>query len=231
MGGVNVKNTMIEALMQIVAPHLCFGCGKTGTTVCDNCKYHITSEPFTGCILCGKISQLGICAQHDTPICKAWVVSERRDILKTTIHAYKFKYVKAAAQPLADMLDTSLPYLPSNTIVVPIPTSPAHIRERGFDHIHRVARLLAKQRAMPVSLALTKSSSITQHRLNKNDRQREAKSAFIINEAVSIDTNTPVLLLDDVITTGSTIKSAAQVLSNAGVKTIFVAALAYQPLD
>jgi competence protein ComFC len=231
MGGVNVKNTMIEALMQIVAPHLCFGCGKIGTTVCDNCKYHISSEPFAGCILCGKISQHGICAQHDTPICKAWVVSERRDILKNTIHAYKFKYVKAAAQPLADLLDTTLPYLPANTVIVPIPTSPAHIRERGFDHIHIFARLLARRRSLPISLALTKSSSITQHRLNKSDRQREAKGAFVINKTVSIDVDAPVLLLDDVITTGSTVKSAANVLANVGVKTIYVAALAYQPLD
>jgi ComF family protein len=231
MGGVNVKNTMIEALMQRVAPHLCFGCGKIGTTLCHNCKYNITSEPFSGCILCGKVTLEGICVEHDVLICKAWVVSERLTVLRRVIDAYKFENVKAASRVLIDLMDSQLPILPVNTIIVPIPTASSHIRQRGYDHVDILAQLLAKRRKLPIVHLLRRSSSTTQHRLNKAERQHEASSAFHVSETVTLSPSTPLLILDDIITTGSTISSAAKVLADAGAEIIFVAALAYQPLD
>ena len=231
MGGLNVKNTMIEALLGKVAPHLCFGCGKMGTALCDNCKYNIISEPFSGCILCGKVSSEGLCSQHDVPVCKAWVVGERLTVLKRVIDAYKFENVKAASRVLVDLLDAHLPTLPHGTVIVPIPTASSHVRQRGYDHVDILARLLAKQRNLTLTHYLQRSSNATQHRLNKSERQHEAGSAFHVSGSAILHPNTPLLLLDDVITTGSTVSSAAKVLANAGVKTIFVAALAYQPLD
>ncbi|MDB5163229.1 MAG: putative amidophosphoribosyltransferase [Candidatus Saccharibacteria bacterium] len=217
--------------MQTVAPHPCFGCGKIGTTLCDNCKYNIIDEPFSGCILCGNVSPEALCAQHDAPICKAWVVAERRTVLRRVIDAYKFEYVKAAGHTLIELLDAKLPILPADTIIIPIPTAPSHIRQRGYDHLEILARLLGRRREMPVTHLLLRSSAKTQHRLNKVERQQEASGAFHISPHLSIDSNTPILLLDDIVTTGSTITSAARVLADAGFKTVFVAALAYQPLD
>ena len=231
MGGVNVKNTMIEALMQKVAPHPCFGCGKIGTPLCHNCKNNITTEPFVGCILCGNVSPEGLCAQHDAPICKAWVVSERRTVLRRVIDAYKFENVKASARVLIDLLDDTLPMLPSNTIIVPVPTAPAHVRQRGYDHLDILARFLPQKRELPVMRLLQRSSVKTQHQLNKAERQQEAKAAFHVTKLPEVALDTPLLLLDDIITTGSTVTSCAQALADAGFKTIFVAALAYQPLD
>lgn len=231
MGGINVKNTMIEVILQQLAPHLCFGCGKTGTPLCNNCKYYITSEPYSGCVLCGNVTTEGICAQHDAPICKAWVVAERRTVLKRIIDAYKFENVKAASKSLVDLIDARLPLLPVGTVIVPIPTTPSHIRQRGYDHIEILARLLAKRRELTVAHLLQRTSNATQHHLNKAERQHEANSAFHISKAVAITPDTPLLILDDIITTGSTISSAARVLADAGAKTIFVATLAYQPLD
>jgi len=231
MGGVNVKNTMIEALMQKVAPHPCFGCGKIGTPLCHNCKNNITTEPFVGCILCGNASPEGLCAQHDVPICKAWVASERRTVLRRVINAYKFENVKASAHTFVDLLDDTLPILPANTVIVPVPTAPSHVRQRGYDHLDILTRLLSQKREMPATRLLQRSSVKTQHQLNKLERQQEAKVAFRVNKTSEVAFDTPLLLLDDIITTGSTVTSCAQALADAGFKTIFVAALAYQPLD
>ena len=231
MGGINVKNTMIEALLQNIAPHPCFGCGKIGTPLCHNCKNNITTEPFVGCVLCGAISPEGLCAEHDVPICKAWVVSERRTVLKRVIDAYKFENVKVASSTLVKLLNDTLPLLPVDTVIVPIPTASSHVRQRGYDHLGVLARQLSGVREMPVVHLLQRSSAKTQHELNKLERQQEAEGAFHINKLPMIGISTPLLILDDIITTGSTVTSAAQVLANAGYKTIFVAALAYQPLD
>jgi ComF family protein len=231
MGGVNVKITMIELMLKTVAPHPCFGCSKIGTALCPDCKYNIISEPFYGCILCGNVSPEGVCAQHDTTICKAWVVGIRHTILKQLIDAYKFQYTKQAAHAMADLLDERLPLLPLNTIIVPVPTASSHIRQRGYDHIDILARLLAQRRNLRIQRYIERSSSATQHYLTKEQRQKEAMNAFHVSTQKAIDPATPLLLLDDIITTGATISSAASVLAEAGVKTIFVGALAYQPLD
>ena len=215
--------------MQKVAPHPCFGCGKIGTTLCNNCKYNIISEPFSGCILCGKVGSEAICAHHYVPICKAWVVSDRTTVLRRVIDAYKFEYVKATVHSLVDLLDASLPMLPANTRVLAIPTAKAHVRQRGFDHMDILAKLFAKRRNIELTYPLERLSSKTQHQLNKTQRQAEAKMAFRVKH--DLETDIPLLILDDIVTTGSTITSAAQVLADAGVKTIFVVALAYQPLD
>jgi len=217
--------------MQKVAPHPCFGCGKIGTTLCANCKYNIISEPFSACVLCGNASREGLCAHHDPPICKAWVVSERVTVLKRVVDAYKFEYVKAAAHTLVDLLDEALPLLPANTVIVPVPTVSSHVRQRGYDHIDILARLLSVRRGLTVTRQLERSSAKTQHTLNKAERQVEANNAFRISNGVTVIADTPLLILDDIITTGSTISSAAQVLYDAGGRKIFIAALAYQPLD
>lgn len=217
--------------MEKIAPHPCFGCEKIGTVLCDNCKYNIISEPFSGCCLCGDISVLGICAHHDVPICKVWVVSERVGVLKRVINAYKFEYTKAAAHALVDLLDDALPLLPANTIVVPVPTASSHVRQRGYDHLDILVRLFAQRRGLTVARFLERGSSKTQHRLNKAERQQEAGAAFYLSPLYTINPLVPLLVIDDIITTGATITSVSKVLHTAGAETIFVAALAYQPLD
>ncbi len=229
MGGVNVKNTMIEGLLQMVAPHPCFGCGKIGTPICANCKYNITSEPFVGCVLCGKPNRGGICRLHTTAITQAWVVGQRQDTLRSIIDAYKFHYMKSAAKQLAEILHESLPLFPADTVIVPIPTVAAHIRERGFDHIDVLARHFAYLRGYQIERVLRRHSFATQHRLDRKQRQNEAKNAFTVLESVKSDV--PYLVVDDIITTGSTVSAAATALVESGAKGILVAALAYQPLD
>lgn len=231
MGGLNVKNTMVEVLMEKVAPYPCFGCGKIGTVLCENCKYNITSESFSGCILCGKVAPEGVCVRHDTTICKAWVVSQRVTVLKRVIDAYKFEYAKAAAHTLVDLIDTTLPLLPANTVVVPVPTAPSHIRQRGYNHLDILARLLSERRGLPIVRLLERSSVKSQHQLNKVERQDEASHAFRVADGIEVPPDTPLLVLDDIITTGSTVSSVANILAKSGAQTIFVAALAYQPLD
>ena len=77
----------------------------------------------------------------------------------------------------------------------------------------------------------------TQHTSSRSDRAIQAGQAFALAKTDSVQRDSgndedsyPVLLLDDVITTGATITEAAKVLSTK-YKTIVVIALAYQPLD
>ena len=215
--------------MQIVAPHHCYECGKTGSCLCSNCKYDITSEPFSGCILCWKPATDGICSACCSEYSKAWCVSERSGSIERLIDAYKFNNARAVYKDLAELMDISLPMLPPDTIVVPVPTISSHIRIRGYDHAALVARHLAKLRKLKYSPLLSRKSSSVQRGSSRKDRFKQAEEAFKCTSKLSPEV--PYLLVDDVVTTGASIQFAAKTLRSAGAMEVWVAVIARQPLD
>ena len=221
---------MIDNMLSVVAPHLCSGCGKTGTLLCGRCKSHILDQPFLDCALCGEPSNAGICANHHTAYDKTWIVGERQGALQQLIGGFKFKNMKAAARSLAELLDGRLPPLPKNTVIIPVPTAPSHVRERGYDHILLIAQYFALKRRLSVdSRLLARNNTKTQHGANREDRIKQSVTAFRV--IGTVDPLLTYLVIDDVVTTGSTLDTATKLLKQAGARTIWVGALARQPLD
>lgn len=229
MGGLNVKNTMIERVLQFAAPHPCFGCGKVGSLLCPYCKYDIVHEPFLGCILCGVPCALGICWKHESPIEAAFTVGAREGVLKELIDGFKFERMKSAAEPLAELLDVKLPYLPKDVLIVPIPTVRSHVRTRGYDQVGLLAQYLCARTGYVFTDVLLRTSSATQHVATRRQRELQAQHAFDLREGVHLEGRLAVLV-DDIVTTGATLSAAARVLHDAGAR-VWVVTLAYQPLD
>lgn len=230
MGGLNVKNTIVERALQVIAPHYCLGCGKVGSLLCSYCKYNIGEEPFLGCIICGLPSRSGICSVHDSTLERSFIVSERSGVLEATINGLKFHNSKAAAKELAILLDQRLPLLPTNTLIVPIPTVRSHIRQRGYDQVELIARHLSNMRGISIAPLLKRVGTATQHELGKEERRVAAQKAFTLNRMLSVQEGILLLVLDDIITTAATVSAAAETLKPLkGI--VMVGALAYQPLD
>lgn len=229
MGGGYVKNTIVEAMLQYVAPHPCFGCGKIGSPLCLYCKYDIVSESFSGCFICGAPELRGVCKIHAIPVENVRIVSRYTDTVESLLHGLKFNYMKAASKTAAELLDESHPVYPNNSVVVSIPTLSSHIRQRGFDHIGLVAQQFAALRGLAYKPLLKRINKATQHHLGRKDRIKEAKQAFAYSPIPNYE-NAPIILVDDIVTTGSTISEAANILSKYH-PTLFIAALAYHPLD
>jgi ComF family protein len=221
---------MIDRLLETIAPHHCYGCHKLGTLLCGNCKYDIVLDKFFNCVACGSgISPTGVCASCRVPYSRAWCVGERSGTLQQLIGGHKFRYVRGAYRPLAQLLLEALDQLPPGTVVVPIPTIAAHIRERGFDHTLLLARYVAKKRGLKVEKVLRRVTNTKQRDAGRAKRIAQAKTAFRLQGKVQ--KSTPYLLIDDVVTTGATLQYAAEVLKTAGVEEVWVAVIARQPLD
>lgn len=182
------------------------------------------------CMACGGVvGSRGVCSQCPVPYSRAWMAGERSGALENLIDSYKFQRVYDAHKVLADLLLECLDELPPETIVVPVPTIAAHIRERGYDHTMLIAKEVAKQRGLRLKPLLYRLTSTKQRGANRKERIAQAKAAFGVRGAASGDV--PYLLVDDVVTTGATMEYAARALQEAGASTIWAVAIARQPLD
>ncbi|MDB5186542.1 MAG: putative amidophosphoribosyltransferase [Candidatus Saccharibacteria bacterium] len=221
---------MIDTLLSYIAPHLCCGCGKIGALLCDDCKYNINNDASVLCIACGiGASDTGICKTCDVAYTRAWCVGERSGVLQRLIGDYKFQNMYAAYRPLALLLIEHIDQLPSTTVVVPIPTVASHVRERGYDHTLLLAKQVAKHRDIRLRQVITRTNSSRQRGASGVQRVAQAKVAFKVTG--KINPAVPYLLIDDVVTTGATIKYAAEALRAAGATQIWVAVIARQLLD
>lgn len=219
---------MINRLLATIAPHYCYGCQKAGAVLCDNCKYDIIDEGFSACLVCAKPTNEGICAVCKTSYQKAWCVGDRQGVLERVINAMKFDRVKDGAGTLASLLDACLPILPAETIIVPVPTVQAHIRQRGYDHTLLIARELGKRRNLAVKSFIERTNNNTQRGRTKSERFKQAKSSFECRQTLP---QVPYLLIDDVVTTNATLRYAAQALRDSGADTVWVGVVARQGLD
>ena len=221
---------MIDNLLHFIAPHYCISCGDVGGLLCESCKYDIASDAPSGCLLCGRLTgEDGVCSGCRAFVERAWYVGERSGSLEELIDRYKFERARAAHKPLGDLLLSRLPVLPKNTVVVPIPTLRSHVRQRGYDHSLLLAEHVARYLGLHTERVLRRVTSDVQRGVNKKQRFRQARQAYEVDVALRDDI--PYLLVDDVVTTGATLSSAATVLRKAGASMVWAAAIARQPLE
>lgn len=226
-----VKTTMIDTVLSLIAPHRCSSCGEVGAVLCESCKHDIISDSFSGCVLCTRpCGEGGLCGQcaRGTNIIQAWCVAERRGGLKTLLDSYKFESKRGASGVCAELLHETLPILPESVAVVSIPSAVATVRARGFDHMGKIADEFARRRGLTRAWPLERISSETLHFLSAKERSRLGPTLFSLSgRAVPRH----VLLLDDIVTTGTTLRAAVRLIHDAGAERIYVAAVARQPFD
>lgn len=220
---------MLGSITNALIPHHCCSCGAIGAVLCEYCKYDIISESFGRCIVClGPAAPVShLCGSCNEPYTRAWCVGERGEALKIAINLYKYKSARAAAAPLIDLLDHTVPYLPPATRVVAVPTITSHVRVRGYDHMKLIVKQFARRRGLHVEQALRRVGTVRQQGASRQQRLTQAKSAFQCDPVAPV----PHLLVDDVCTTGATLHYAAKALRDAGASEVYVAVLSRQTLE
>ncbi|MDQ3064762.1 MAG: hypothetical protein M3Q36_00625 [bacterium] len=131
----------------------------------------------------------------------------------------KFKYSGEAADTIAKSMLNTLPHLAPNTIIVHVPSATSHVRQRGFDHAKRMAAQLSTELKLPHLPLMARTNQRRQVGYGRNLRLSQMDSAFRVRSGELID-GAHILLVDDVITTGATIESAARTLKRSGAKSV-----------
>jgi len=140
------------------------------------------------------------------------------------VHALKYEGWRAAADGMGQrMARLAWPrdVIEERTALVPVPLSPARLRERGFNQSELIARALSSRWRIPVwtdALARARNTE-SQTRLSPDDRLRNVAGAFDVSSATSSRLRgAHVMLVDDVVTTGATMNACAEALIARGVR-------------
>ena len=108
-------------------------------------------------------------------------------------------------------------------LIAPIPLSPLRHLLRGYNQSEEIASVLSQKHQIPMLTHWRRSHRRPQHQLNRQERLTNLQGAFKNPQGIE---NKRVLIIDDVTTTGSTLKEASQVLLDAGARRVDAMAIA-----
>jgi ComF family protein len=138
------------------------------------------------------------------------------------IKIYKFGHQRPAAESLAGlMVKTLLNFNDINDlqsldyVIVPVPTASSRIRQRGFDHSAHLARQIAIRLNYQFSNALTRLGQTRQVGAERSTRLKQPFGSYLVRYSHMVNGQN-ILLVDDVVTTGATLRAATRVLRAAG---------------
>jgi len=147
--------------------------------------------------------------------CDAW--GRYSGALEKVLHAFKFERHDFLDGPLAELLEQLMGETAFDAIV-PVPMSRAKERKRGYNQAERLARALGRRTNIACALLLTKRGErATQSLLQRAERAKNVRGAF---QASPRAHGKAILLVDDICTTGETLRSCASELLRAGATSV-----------
>jgi len=212
-------------------------CASRGGDLCMACDQRVLRSLHTSgprCPVCQlALAQDGSCAdcRARAPafdrVVVAFDYTEPGDFL---VHRLKSGHRFVLAPMLARLLARAARQarLPGNTILAPVPASRAGILQRGFNPAAEIARHLARQLNLSCQPALLRRTreGIRQAALPRAERMRNAHSLYDCGRRVD---GLHIGVVDDVLTTGSTLHSIAAALKGAGAASVCGLVLARTP--
>jgi ComF family protein len=143
--------------------------------------------------------------------------------LREMIHLYKYGRIRTLAEPLGELLVRALPREEAFDALVPVPLHWRRRMERGFNQTESLARVLAGRTGTPVVKALRRvRATPNQAGLSNTERRKNMSQAFRSRSVAG----KRILLIDDVLTTGSTGAACALALKSSGARKVAILTVA-----
>jgi competence protein ComFC len=218
------------SLIDFVYPKNCLNCRRSGFYLCPKC---VSDVGFASqkCIYCQKASIDGFVhskCRRKYRIDGSVSVFRHEKVIREGIIKLKYKFIYEMARELSVYMAYYLRYnvsaVPKKAVLVPIPLHPKRYKWRGFNQSQKLGEVLAKHMGWGFAPHLLVRTKLTtpQVKLKGDERRKNLKGVFAINPSYNLPTKTyPLLLFDDVITTGATIIEAGKVLKRAGFKSVW----------
>jgi predicted amidophosphoribosyltransferase len=197
---------MLAELVDLVLPSHCVVCDRAGPCWCPGCR------PAGRCEI--------VALAHGPSV---YAAAEYADGLRTALLSYKERGMRGLAGPLADHLSDAVAAArraqPDGEppVLVPVPSARAAARQRGGDHVRRLARLVARQARFEVAPLLRLTGRVADSAgLSADQRASNLDHRMGARPVDGAGAARSVIVVDDILTTGATLTEAHRALRSAG---------------
>ena len=223
----NDNVSVFEKLIRLIYPAKCMVCDMvlnedTPTYICQPCKKSLPRY------------LKGFAKSVQTPYLDGiFAAFYYRDGVETAIHNMKLKSNPRLAQTMGNLICEELMQyqpLPEFDFIIPVPMHPKKKRQRGYNQAELVAKEAAGilNKEVHTDILLKTQNTRPQIQLKREERLRNLESAFTINNntVTKKNLNRHILLVDDVLTTGTTINTCAKILKDNGFSYVYALVIA-----
>lgn len=233
------RTSLVRACLEIVLPDRCRVCSvhlqEPGPeSICRLCLERVVYLGSAVCyrcgtVLCGSVSRgqlCGDCLKMPPPWTRCFSLVKYDEPVSALLHQLKYhadtRVLPALTTIIANMPDHDS-LLVDAECIVPVPLHRRRLRERGLNQAAVLARLLCRERSAMVRQFILRRDRLTlpQTGLSGVARRKNLRGAFRLMDVEAVK-GRRVLLVDDVYTTGTTVRECAGVLRQGGASEIYV---------
>jgi predicted amidophosphoribosyltransferase len=238
---------MRNELLTFLVPQTCLSCGRNAGgsfPLCPDCLekwYSSVSRDFARspdsagrCVKCGRplISAMNVCTTCRTTgllchIDRIFPLIPYTARSQDALVAWKLRGVRSLSPVFAALVASHIeqnPYV-SGVPVIPVPPRPGKIAEKGWDQIRELSHFLARDHHVSVLNCLERTGGIQQKKLGRIARFANIGGHIVAVKGVRVPGS--AVILDDLVTTGSTLDACAAALKAAGCEKVFGLTLFY----
>lgn len=196
--------------LDLIYPKRCPGCHKPAVSICQSCKIFWEKPPISIKLNKNSVSVLSV-----------FSVAQYRNEVRAILLAYKEDGEREAGKVLTEALLQARRGIINHSVCtfVPIPSNPKSVRRRGRDFMLDLCNQVAIQSGDKVlSIMKVKRDVQDQSKLNERERSQNLVGAFDCTpKNLKLLVKFPIILVDDLLTTGATLREAQRALRQRGV--------------
>lgn len=222
---------MLAALLDWLLPPRCGSCRALGSWLCGRCLTRVRPLEEPLCVRCGRElesrAQRCACARRLRHLARLRAAVAYEGPLERAVHRFKYRGWRSLAPALARLMTARLAVdgLPAQ-VVVAVPLHPNRERRRGYNQSELLAAELRRRFGLEAPPGRLERIRDTRPQVGLDRLDRAANVAGAFRWSGPRASGEPVLVVDDVITTGATLEAAAAALAAAGFGRITGIALA-----
>ncbi len=233
-GGGTQLYRVKQYISDVLFPVFCLGCQREAEWVCRDCLLPIPPLLQTSCFSCDTPLRDNACCdvcRQERRVDVYWsLYSHQTSIISDLVEQLKYHGASDVVRAVSSLCEQNIyvqSLIGSVDGIVPVPLHPARFRERGFNQSQYIAESIGSVLHVPVlSSTLVRSRQTKQQaRLSLEERKENVVDAFVCATSEGM-VGKRILLVDDVLTTGSTVDACARVLMGAGAQSVRVLTLA-----
>jgi len=220
-------------IVDSIFPKDCICCHQGDIYLCPSCFKKIDLITKDICFLCNKENSLqGVCDQcrEESFLDEIYVPAAfSNSVMEKSVHSLKYDFIEELGEILSKLLADKIgDKIFESAIMIPVPLHKKRFLERGYNQSSLIAKPLSELMKIDYSDKIVQRVKKTtqQAKLLRVERLENLKNAFQCVDKEKVKGKT-VLLVDDVITSGTTINEVAKILKQAGADKVVALALAH----